>query len=62
MTVADRESLITLAQRTMELEPLAEYEEMQLRALDGLADYEADRLILRSMFWHHRAEVLGVEE
>ncbi len=61
MTVADRESLITLAERTLRIEPLVEYERGQMWALDKLAGNETDRLILRATFWHHRAEKLGVE-
>ncbi len=62
MTVADKESLITLAERTMEVEPLADYERCQMGALDKLAGNEPDRLILRYTFWQVRAERLGVEE
>ena len=62
MTVADRESLINLAARTLEIEPLAEYERGQMWALDKLAGNETDRLILRTTFWQHRAVRLGVEE
>ena len=62
MTVADREALISLAERTMEVEPLAEYERGQMWALDKLAGNETDRLILRFTFWQVRAERLGVEE
>lgn len=60
MTVADRESLITLAERTLEIEPLSDYERGQMGALDKLAGNEADRLILRAVFWQYRAERLGV--
>ncbi len=62
MTVADRESLVSLAQRTLEIEPLADYERGQMWALDKLGGNEQDRLILRAAFWQHRAESLGVEE
>lgn len=62
MTVADRESLISLAERTMEIEPLADFERGQMNALDRLTNNETDRLILRATFWHHRAEKLGIEE
>lgn len=60
MTVAEKESLITLAERTLEIEPLADYERGQMWALDKLAGNEADRLVLRSTFWQYRAERLGV--
>ena len=60
MTVADRESLISLAERTLEIAPLTEAERGQMWALDKLASNEADRLILRATFWEHRAELLGV--
>lgn len=60
MTVADRESLVTLAERTLDIEPLAEYERGQMWGLDKLAGNEADRLILRETFWQYRAERLGV--
>lgn len=62
MTVADRESLISLAERTMEIEPLSEVERGQMCSLDKLAGNETDRLILRATFWHYRAETLGLEE
>lgn len=60
MTVADRESLVTLAQRTLDIEPLEDYERGQMWALDKLAGDESDRLILRATFWEHRAERIGV--
>ncbi len=60
MTVADRESLIALAERTLEIEPLSDYEREQMRALDELAGPENDRLLLRLTFWQVRAERLGV--
>ena len=62
MTVAEKESLVTLAERTLRIEPLAEYERGQMWALDKLAGTETDRLILRFAFWQVRAERLGVEE
>lgn len=60
MPVADRESLITLAERTLDIEPLTDYERAQMWALDKLAGNETDRLILRATFWQRRAETLGV--
>jgi hypothetical protein len=62
MTVADKEALISLATKTMEIEPLTEVDRAQMQALDNLADTEPDRLILRATFWQHRAEKLGVDE
>ncbi len=62
MSVADKESLITLAERTMEVEPLTETERRQMWALDKLAGNEVDRLFLRGAFWARRAEILGIEE
>jgi hypothetical protein len=62
MTVADRESLINLAARTLEIEPLAEYERGQMLALDKLAGPENERLLLRLTFWQVRAERLGIAE
>lgn len=62
MTVADREALIALAERTMEVEPLADYERAQMGALDKLAPREEERLLLRATFWQVRAERLGIEE
>ena len=61
MTIADRESLMSLAERTLKIEPLSEVERGQMWALDKLAGNEVDRLILRATFWQHRAETLGVE-
>lgn len=62
MTVEEREALQELANRTMEIEPLEDYERNQMSALDRLTNNERDRLILRATFWHYRAEKLGVEE
>jgi hypothetical protein len=61
MTIADRESLMSLAERTLKIEPLSEVERGQMWALDKLAGNEVDRLILRATFWQHRAETLRVE-
>lgn len=62
MTVAEKNALIELAEKTMEIEPLEDYERHQMSALDRLTNNETDRLILRFTFWQVRAERLGIGE
>ena len=61
MTVEERQTVKVTAYRTLDIEPLANYEREQLEVLDELARHAIDTQLLRAAWWLRRAERLGVD-